>query len=122
MAQERHDFAAAETWYRKALAIELELTYESKAANTHSSLGILAEKQQDYEAAEACYHEALAIHEKLGAEDKAADVYQRLGQIAERRRTSPQQKHGITRFWPSARSWQTRQVQLQPIAVWEPSH
>ncbi len=49
IAQEQRDFAAAEQWYRKSLAIKEKHGNERGAASTYGQLGILAGLQGAYE-------------------------------------------------------------------------
>ncbi len=85
-ALERRDFAAAESWYRKALAIEENQGNEHDAAITYHQLGLVAQERRDFAAAEAWYRKSLAIDEKQGNEDGAAISYHQLGRIAQERR------------------------------------
>ncbi|MGO8674282.1 MAG: tetratricopeptide repeat protein [Limisphaerales bacterium] len=80
---ERRDSAAAEGWYRKALAIKEKQGDEHGAASSYHQLGILAQEQRDFAAAEAWYRKALEIEEKQGDEHSAAKTYHQLGRIAE---------------------------------------
>ena len=48
IAQEQRDFAAAEGWYKKALAITEKQGNEHGAAGTYHQLGRIAEEQQDF--------------------------------------------------------------------------
>ncbi|HXP62346.1 MAG TPA: tetratricopeptide repeat protein [Dongiaceae bacterium] len=86
VAAERRDFAAAEAWYRKALAIEEKQENEHGAATTYHQLGTLAQERRDFVAAEACYRRSLAIKEKQGNEHGAATTYHQLGTLAQERR------------------------------------
>ena len=43
IAQDQRDFAQAEQWYRKSLAITEKLGNEHGAASTYHQLGIIAE-------------------------------------------------------------------------------
>jgi tetratricopeptide (TPR) repeat protein len=78
----QRDFAAAEQWYRKSLAISEKPGDEHGAAITYHQLGMLAEAQRDFSAAEQWYRKSLAISEKLGDEPSAAITYHQLGMIA----------------------------------------
>ena len=51
IAQERRDFASAEQWYLKSLAITEKQGNEHGAASTYGQLGILAGLHEDYPAA-----------------------------------------------------------------------
>lgn len=51
IAQEQRDFAAAEQWYRKSLAIFEKQGNEHGAAISYGQLGNLAELQEQYEQA-----------------------------------------------------------------------
>ncbi|MEO2005561.1 MAG: CHAT domain-containing protein, partial [Candidatus Poribacteria bacterium] len=66
VAQDRHDYAGAETWFRKALEIEERLGLEAGAATDYHQLGILAQERQDYAGAETWFRKALDISERLG--------------------------------------------------------
>jgi tetratricopeptide (TPR) repeat protein len=86
IAVERRDFAAAEQWYRKALAISEKLGIEHGAARTYHQLGIIATERREFAAAEHWYRKTLAIWEKLGNEHDAASTYHQLGITAQERR------------------------------------
>jgi len=66
IAQGQRDFASAELWYLKALAIFEEKGDEHGAAITYHTLGIIAQEQRDFAGAERWYHKALAIWVKYG--------------------------------------------------------
>ena len=66
IAQEQRDFASAEQWYRKALAIEEKQGDEHGAASTYHQLGMIAQEQRDFASAEQWYRKALAIWIKYG--------------------------------------------------------
>ena len=83
IAQEQRDFAAAEQWYRKSLAIDEKQGNEHGAAITYYQLGIIAQEQRDFAAAEQWYRKSLAIDEKQGNEHGAASSYGQLGLLAE---------------------------------------
>ena len=83
VAQERRDFAAAEQWYRKSLAISEKEGDEHNAAMSYHQLGRVAEEQRDFAAAEQWYRKSLAIREKQGNEHGAASTYHQLGRVAE---------------------------------------
>jgi tetratricopeptide (TPR) repeat protein len=51
IAQEQRDFAAAEQWYRKSLAIREKQGDENGAACAYHNLGKVAEQQEQYEQA-----------------------------------------------------------------------
>ena len=61
IAQEQRDFAGAEQWYRKSLAIEEKQGNEHGAAITYHQLGRIAQEQRDFAGAEQWYRKALAI-------------------------------------------------------------
>ena len=86
IAQEQRDFAQAEQWYRKSLAISEKPGNESDAASTYHQLGSIAQEQRDFAQAEQWYHKSLAISEKLGNEYDAASTYHQLGSIAQEQR------------------------------------
>jgi len=86
IAAEQRDFAAAEAWYKKALAIEEKQGNEHGAASTYHQLGTIAEKRWDFAAAEAWYKKALAIFEKQGNEHGVAITCHQLGIIAQEQR------------------------------------
>jgi tetratricopeptide (TPR) repeat protein len=86
IAQERRDYAAAEQWYRKALAISEKHGIEHGAARTYHHLGIIAAERREFAAAEQWYQKSLTIDEKLGNEHGAARTYHELGRIAQERR------------------------------------
>ena len=86
IAQEGRDFDAAEDWYKKALAIELEQGNEYSAAINYHQLGSVAQDRRDFDAAENWYKKALAIKLKQGNEHGAASTYHQLGMVAHERR------------------------------------
>ena len=86
IAQKRRDFATAERWYLKALAVWERLGDEHHAATTYHQVGSLAQEQRDFAAAERWYLKALAITEKPGNELGAANTYHQLGLIAQEQR------------------------------------
>ena len=86
IAEEQRDFASAEQWYRKALAIFEKQGNEHGAASTYHQLGMIAEEQRDFASAEQWYRKALAIFEKQGDEHGAALTYHQLGMIAQEQR------------------------------------
>ena len=86
IAQEQRDYATAEQWYRKSLAIKEKQGNEHGAASTYHQLGIIAQEQRDYATAEQWYRKSLAIDEKQGNEHGAASTYHQLGRIAEEQR------------------------------------
>ena len=85
-AQNSHNFATAEQWYKKSLAIEEKQGNEHGAATTYHQLGIIAQEQRDFATAEQWYKKSLAIEEKQGNEHGAATTYHQLGRIAEEQR------------------------------------
>ncbi|MBK7001351.1 MAG: tetratricopeptide repeat protein [Rhodoferax sp.] len=86
VAGERHDFAAAEGWYRKSLEINERLGDEHGAASTYHQLGVVAQERRDFAAAEDWYRKSLEIKERLGDEHGAASTYHQLGMVAQERR------------------------------------
>ena len=86
IAQERRDFASAEQWYRKSLAIKEKQGDEHGAAIAYGQLGTIAQEQCDFASAEQWYRKSLAIFEKQGNEHSAAITYHRLGMIAQEQR------------------------------------
>ena len=86
IAEEQRDFAAAEAWYKKALAIKEKQGDEHSAASTYHQLGIIAQEQRDFAVAEAWYKKSLAIFKKQGNEHGAAITYHQLGRNAEQQR------------------------------------
>ena len=72
IAHEQRDFASAEQWYRKSLAIKEKQGNEHGAACTYHQLGMIAEERRDFASAEQWYRKSLAIWEKQGDEHGAA--------------------------------------------------
>ena len=66
IAQEQRDFASAEQWYRKSLAIFEKQGDEHGAAFTYHQLGMIAQEQRDFASAEQWYRKSLAIWVKYG--------------------------------------------------------
>jgi tetratricopeptide (TPR) repeat protein len=85
IAQKQRDFAAAEAWYHRSLAISEKQGEERIAARSYHQLGTIAEGKRDSAAAETWYRKSLAITEKLGDEYAAASSYHQLGGIAQER-------------------------------------
>ena len=81
IAQEQRDFAAAEQWYRKSLAIK-EKQGNEHGASTYGQLGNMALEQREFVAAEQWYRKALTVFEKQGNEHGAASTYGQLGNMA----------------------------------------
>ena len=105
IAQEQRDFASAEQWYRKALAIFEKQGDEHGAAITYHQLGMIAQEQRDFASAEQWYRKALAIKEKQGDEHGAAAHLSPTGD--DRRRssaTSRVRSSGTARRWRSVSS------------------
>ncbi len=86
IAQERWDFASAEAWYQKSLAIKEKQGDEHGAAITYHQLGVIAQERRDHASAEAWCQKSLAIFEQQGDEHGAAGTYHNLGSIAQERR------------------------------------
>ncbi len=82
IAQEQRDFAAAELWCKKSLAIEEKQGNENGVAKTYHQLGRIAEEQRDFSVAEQWYKKTLAINKKQNNEYEAATTYHHLGNIA----------------------------------------
>ncbi|MHB9107035.1 MAG: tetratricopeptide repeat protein [Armatimonadota bacterium] len=89
VAEMRRDFAAAEAWCHKALAIFEEQEHEHGAASTYHQLGVVATDRWNFAVAETWYRKALAIFEKMGNEQGASGTYHQLGRVAEERRDFP---------------------------------
>jgi Tetratricopeptide repeat len=52
LAEEQRDFATAEQWHRKALAIFEKQGDEHGVASTYHQLGMIAQQQRDFATAE----------------------------------------------------------------------
>ncbi len=63
IAQEQRDFADADAWYRKSLAIKEQQGNAQGAARTYHQLGRIAQEQRDFADAEAWCRKSLAISE-----------------------------------------------------------
>ena len=61
IAQAQRDFASAEQWYRKSLAITEKQGDEHGAAMTYNQLGIISQERRDFATAEQWYRKALAV-------------------------------------------------------------
>ena len=85
-AVNQRDFAQAEQWYRKSLAISEKQGNEHLAAMTYYQLGSIAEEQRDFAQAEQWYRKSLAISEQQSDEHGAARTYHQLGIIAQEQR------------------------------------
>ena len=86
IAQEKRDFDAAESWYRKAMDIFERLGDDHDAAKTYHNLGITVQEKRNFDAAESWYRKALYLFKKLGNDHGAAITYHQLGRIAQERR------------------------------------
>jgi len=83
IALQQRDFAPAEAWFRKSLAIEEKQGNEEHgAASTYHNLGAIAQERSDFKEAEAWYRKSLAITEKLREERSAASTFHQLGIVA----------------------------------------
>jgi hypothetical protein len=82
IAEERRDFAAAEQWKSKSLAISEKLGDDHGAARSYHQLGRIAQERRDFAAAEQWYRKSLAISKKLGDMHGAAISYGQLGILA----------------------------------------
>lgn len=86
ISEERRDFAAAETWYRKSLAIAEKQGNEHIASITSHQLGRIAQERRDFATAEFWYKKSLAITEKRENKHAIASTYHQLGRIAQEQR------------------------------------
>ena len=118
IAQEQRDFAGAEQWYRKALAIKEKQGDEHGAAITYHQLGMIAQEQRDLAGAEQWYRKALAIKEKQGDEHGAASTYHQLGTIVQERRNFAGAEQWYRKRWRSRRSRGTSTARRAPITNW----
>ncbi|HKI85443.1 MAG TPA: tetratricopeptide repeat protein, partial [Thermoanaerobaculia bacterium] len=84
LAQERGEFKAASTWYRRALALGEKQDGASGAATYHQ-LGMLARQQGDYEEAERWTRRSLEAEERTGNAKGATDSRHQLGMLARAR-------------------------------------
>ena len=57
----QRDFAQAEQWYRKSLAIKEKLGNEQGAASTYHQLGMIAEEQRDFAQAGQQYTRSIVV-------------------------------------------------------------
>ena len=78
------DFNAAETWYRKSLAITEKQGNEHIAASTYHQLGIIAEEKREFKMAKAWYKKSLEIFEKQGNINGAEIVSNSLNRITKK--------------------------------------
>jgi len=102
IAQERRDFASAETWYLKSLEISERLDIDSYAASTYHQLGVIAEEGRNFPTAETWYLKSLAISERLDIDSYAANTYHQLGVIAQERRD-----------FASAETWYLKSLEIK---------
>ncbi len=79
----QRDFASAEQWYRKALAITEKQGNEHGAAITYGQLGTMAQKQRDFASAEQWYRKSLAIWVKYGDKYREAITRSNLERLRE---------------------------------------
>ena len=86
VAQEQRDFAEAERWYLKSLAIEEKRGNEYGKALTYHQLGVINQERRDFAGAGRWYLKSLAIKEEQGNEPGAASTYHQLGMIAQEQR------------------------------------
>ena len=75
VALQRGDFAGAQEWYRRSLAISEELGNRTGTATTKSRIGALLTEQGDAESAVPLNLESLAIRLEIGSPDVRIDLY-----------------------------------------------
>ncbi|GGP01923.1 tetratricopeptide repeat protein [Nonomuraea glycinis] len=85
IAQDRGEYAQAETDYRRALTINEELGNQAGIAGSYHQLGRIAELRGEYAQAKTDYHRALTINEELGNQAGMATGYHQLGILAQLR-------------------------------------
>jgi tetratricopeptide (TPR) repeat protein len=73
LALARDDLDTAESWYRKSLAIELDLDGYGRASAYHQ-LGIIAWKRGNFDAAEVWYQQTLEVRLELGQQQDLASI------------------------------------------------
>jgi len=102
IAAERRDFASAEQWYHKALAIKEKQGDEHYAAITYHQLGMIAAEQRDFAGAEQWYHKAMAIWVKYGDKHHEAITRSNLERLREAGGTGSIPEPGETESPPPA--------------------
>jgi tetratricopeptide (TPR) repeat protein len=89
IAQEQRQWAQAEDYYRKALAIHIEFNdrySQTSKASTYHQLGRVAEEQRQWARAEDYYQKALAIFIEFNDHASQARPYHQLGNVAQEQR------------------------------------
>ena len=87
IAQERGDFAEAEDWYHKSLAICEKIGDEHGQAIALHQLGMISEEQGSFDEAEAFYHQAEAILQRMNDPYHLDMTQQALKRVREKRDT-----------------------------------
>jgi tetratricopeptide (TPR) repeat protein len=85
MAGERGRLDEAEDWYRKSLAIEVDIADKTGMASTFHQIGIIAQYRGQLDEAEEWYRKSLAIREECGGLAGVGASYHQLGMIAQYR-------------------------------------
>ena len=85
IAAERGRLDEAEDWYRKSLAIDIELADKAGIASTYHQLGVVAQYRGRPDEAEDWYRKSLAIKEEYGGRPSIAISYHQLGMVAQHR-------------------------------------
>ena len=85
IAGERRRLDEAEDWYRRSLALEIELRDKPGTASTYHQLGMVAEYRGRLDDAEEWYRKSLAIKEEYGDRLGTAITYHQLGMVAQYR-------------------------------------
>jgi len=83
VAQEQHQWQAAEQYYQKTLAIYIEFNEKYEQAGTYHQLGRVAQEQHQWQAAEHCYQKALAIYVEINDRYSQARTYHNFGYVAQ---------------------------------------
>jgi tetratricopeptide (TPR) repeat protein len=86
VAQKKRQWQAAESYYQRALALQIEFNDRYSQASTYGQLGLMASEQQNWESAGNYYQKALAIFIEYQDLSNQANTYHNLGIVAQEQR------------------------------------
>jgi tetratricopeptide (TPR) repeat protein len=86
VAEAQRQWAQAEQYYQKALAIKIDFNDRHSQASTYHQLGRVAQEQRQWAQAEEYYQKALAIYIDFNDRYEQASTYHQLGMVAQAQR------------------------------------
>ncbi len=101
VAQEQRQWTQAESYYQKALQIEIEFKDRYTQASTYHQLGWVAQEQRQWTQAESYYQKALQIEIEFKDRYSQASTYHQLGTVAQEQRQ-----------WTQAESYYQKALQI----------